>query len=55
MHNLWNPDDQRLLELLKKYILSGPTLARPDPYIRFYTKKDWSKDVMGEVLLQAYV
>ena len=51
MQNLWNLDGQRLLERLKKYILSGPILARPDPSRWFYIKKYWSKDGMGEVLL----
>ena len=52
MQSLWNPEDQRLMEWLKKNILSGPTLARPDPYRRLYIKTDWSKDVMEAVLLQ---
>ena len=55
IQNLCNPEYQRLLERLKKYILSGPILGTLDPYRRFYTKIDWSKDVMGAVLLQAYV
>ena len=53
MQNLWNIEDQRLLECLNKYILSGPTLARPYPYIRFYIKIYWYKYGMLEVLLQA--
>ena len=36
--NLWNTEDQRLLERLKKDILSGPNLARPDPSRRFYIR-----------------
>ena len=51
LQNLWNLEDQRLLERLKKYILSGPTLVRPDPSRMFYTKTDWYKYGMGEVLL----
>ena len=55
MQNLWNPDDQRLLEKLKKDILSGPTLARLDPSRSFYIKIDCCKDGMGAVLIQADV
>ena len=55
MQNLWSKEDQRLLERIKKDILSGPTLAIPDPYRRFYIKIDWSKDGMLAVLLQAYL
>ena len=55
IHKPWNPEDQRLMERLNKDILSGPTLARPDPSRRFYIKIDWSKDKMGAVLLQADV
>ena len=55
MHNLWNIEDQRLLEWLKKDILSGTNLSRPDPSIRLYINTDWSKDGMGAVLLQSYV
>ena len=33
--------------------MKGTTLEIMDPYQRFYTKKDWSKDVMGVMLLQA--
>ena len=55
MHNLWNPEDQGLLELLKKDILSGPTLSRPDPSRRLYIKKDYSKGGIEEVLLKADV
>ena len=36
-------------------ILSGPTLARPYPYRRFYIKIDWSKYGMVAVILQADV
>ena len=50
--NLCNPEGQRLLERLNKYILSEPTLERPDPSRRFYIKTDWYKDGMGAVLLQ---
>ena len=55
MQNLWNTEKQWLLERLKKEILSGSTLARPDPYRKLYIKTDWYKDGMGAVLLQAYV
>ena len=55
MHNLWNIEDQRLLEWLKKDVLSGTNLSRPDPSIRLYINTDWSKDGMGAVLLQSYV
>ena len=55
MHNLWNPEDQRLLERLKKYILSGRSLARPDTNKTFYTKIDCFKYRIGEVILQADV
>ena len=54
MQNLWNTEYQRLMERLKKDIISGPTLSRPYPYIRFYIKTDWYKDVTGAVILQAY-
>ena len=53
MHNLWNSEDQRLVEWLKNYILSGHALARPDSSISFYINAYWSKDGMGELLLQA--
>ena len=43
------------MEQLKKYILSGPNLARPDPSRRFYIKTYWSKDVMGAVILKSDV
>ena len=43
------------MERLKKDILSGPTLARSDTSRRFYIKTDWTKDVMGAVLLQSDV
>ena len=43
------------MERLNKEILSGTTLARTDPSIRFYIKIDWSKDGMGEVLFQENV
>ena len=44
----------KVMEMLKEDILSGPTLARLDPYRIFYIKTDWSKVVMGQVLLQAH-
>ena len=52
IQNLCNPEGQRLLELLNKYILSGPTLEKPEPSRRLYIKTDWYKDGMGAVLLQ---
>ena len=55
IHNLWNIEDQKLLERLKKDILSRPTLARPDPSRRLYTKTDLSNYVMVAVLLKVYV
>ena len=52
MQNLWTPEDQRLPERLKYDIMTGPMFARPESYRRFYIKTDWSKDGMGEVILQ---
>ena len=52
MQNICTPGDQRLLERLKKEIISGPTLARPEPSQRFYINTDLSKDGIGAVLLQ---
>ena len=52
MQNLCNIEYQRLLERLKKYILSGPTLAITYPSRSFYIKKYWSKDGTGAVLLK---
>ena len=53
IQNLWNPEDQRLLERLKKYILSVPTLSRPEPSRRLYIKTYWPKNGMGAMILQA--
>ena len=47
MQNLWNIEHQKLLERLKKDIVSGPTSTIPDPFIMFYIKTDWPKDGMG--------
>ena len=55
VHNLWNPEDQRLLEMLKENILSRATLERLDPSRRFYIKTYWSKDGMEAVILQVDV
>ena len=55
IQNLCNPEDQILLEWLKKDILEGPTLAIPDPSRRLYIKTDWYNYVMGAVILQADV
>ena len=43
------------MERLKKEILSGPNLERPEPSRSFYIKTDWSKDEMGAVIFQADV
>ena len=51
MQNLWNPNEQILLERIKKDIIAGPILSRPGPYRRFYINTDWSTEVMGVVLL----
>ena len=48
MQNLWNTEDNILLERLNKDILSVPTLAIPDPSRRFYIKIDCSKDGMEQ-------
>ena len=49
----WKPEHADILSGLKKDILAGPVLARPDYSRRFYLKTDWSSDGMGAVLLQA--
>ena len=54
MQNLWNLEEQRLLETLKKFILSGPTLARPNRSRRFYIKTYCSKYGMSVVIMQEY-
>ena len=41
MHNLWTPEDQRLMERLKWGIMEGPKLAIPDSSHIFYIKTDW--------------
>ena len=51
MQNLCNPEEQRLLERLKKSILAGTILARLDPSRRFYIKTGWSQDGMVAVIL----
>ena len=53
MAELWTDGCEALLAKLKKDILAGPVLARPNPNRRFYLKTDWSKEGMGAVLLQA--
>ena len=40
-----------LLERFKEDILSGLTLARPEPYRSLYLKTYWYKDGMGEVIM----
>ena len=52
IQNLWTPEYQRLIEMLKEDIMAGHTLERPDPPQRFYINTDWYKNVMGVVLLQ---
>ena len=44
-----------MLERLKKEILSGLALSKPDPSKRFYINKYWSKDGILELLLQVDV
>ena len=51
--NLWEPQDDTTLFRLKKSILDGPVLKRPNSNRRFYLKTDWSSNAMGAVLLQA--
>jgi hypothetical protein len=53
MTRLWDDEHEKVLSELKRDILAGPVLARPDPNRRFYLKSDWSKEKMGAVLLQA--
>ena len=40
--------------MLKEDIAAGPTLAGPYPSRIFYMNPNWSKDIMGAVLLKAY-
>ena len=51
MQNIWTPEDQSLLERLKKDIMAGPTLVRTDSSQRLYINRDWSKYGVGAVLL----
>jgi hypothetical protein len=53
LKELWNKSDDELLTKLKKDILDGPVMKRPDPNRRYYLKTDWSADAQGAVLLQA--
>ena len=53
MSELWLEECHNFLVWLKLSILKGPMLARPEPRRRLYLNTDWSKDVMGDVLLQA--
>ena len=48
----WSSQHTALLEELKNEILSKPTLARPDPFRRFYLKTDWSKLALAAALCQ---
>jgi hypothetical protein len=50
---LWSDSDDKLLQQLKRDILDGPVMKRPDPNRRFYLKTDWSAEAQGAVLLQA--
>ena len=52
MQNLWTPEYQGLLMMLKEDIIARPTLERPDPSRIFYIKTDWYNDEIGAVLLQ---
>ena len=54
MQNLCSPKYQRLLERLRGYIVSEPTLEISDPYQIFYVKTECSKYVMVSVILKAY-
>ena len=51
---LWKDSDERLLGWLKNYILSGTILVRLDLLRQFYPKMDWSKDWMGDAIIQTY-
>ena len=53
MHNQWKIEDQRLPERLNEDIVAEPTLARPDPPLRFHIKTYWFKYGIRAVLLQA--
>ena len=51
----WTKDCEEALDRLKKALISGPVLKRPNPKRRFYLKTDWSKIAMGGCLLQPEV
>jgi hypothetical protein len=53
MRQLWEQQDDQILDDLKQAILTGPVLKRPEPNRRFYLKTDWSAHAQGAVLLQA--
>jgi hypothetical protein len=50
---LWTQECDDLLVCQKEDILEIPLLARADSTNCFYLKTDWSKDIMGTILLQA--
>jgi hypothetical protein len=53
LRELWTDSEDQLLNQLKKDILNGPVMRRPDPNRRYYLKTNWSAKVQGAVLLQA--
>ena len=53
MQKIFMTEEQRLLERLKGYLITGPSLARIHPYQSFYIKTVFSKYVMRAVLLQS--
>jgi hypothetical protein len=53
LDKIWKKEHQDLLDRLKRLIVGGPVLQRPDFDRRLYLKTDWSKDGVGVALLQA--
>ena len=53
LDKIWKKEHQDLLDRLKRLIVGGPLLQRPDFDRRLYLKTDWSKDGVGVALLQA--
>jgi hypothetical protein len=51
--NLWTPKEDSLIHVLKKAILTGPVLKRPDWDRQFHVKTDWSSFAKGGALCQA--
>ena len=41
MTELWTTQHNEILEQLKKDVIAGPVLARPDPLRHFYLKTNW--------------